>query len=72
MDTIDQFYAPTSERTSSCAVIGGPDRKDNAIAWRPGATERSLSWAMRLLPVQRRKAAHAVYDFYRGIDDRGR
>jgi presqualene diphosphate synthase len=69
MDTIDQFYAPTSERTSSCAVIGGPDRKDNAIAWRPGATERSFSWAMRLLPVQRRKAAHAVYDFYREIDE---
>ena len=69
MDTLEQFDAPTSERASSYAVIGGPDGKDNAIEARHGATERSLSWAIRLLPVQRRKAAHAVYDFYREIDE---
>jgi phytoene synthase len=69
MDTIEQFYAPTSERTSSDALVGAPNREDNATAWRPGATERSFFWATRLLPVQRHKAAHAVYNFYRQIDE---
>src|SRR5215472_11641975 len=69
MDTVEQFYAPTSERMSSDALVGAPNRENNATAWRPRATERSLSWAMRLLPVQRHKAAHAVYDFYRQIDE---
>jgi presqualene diphosphate synthase len=45
------------------------DQKENAIASHRRAAETSFFWAMRLLPVQRRKAAHAVYNFYREIDD---
>jgi hypothetical protein len=57
---IEHPYSPVSQHPRRDAAIDGQGNTDNAIAWRPGATEKSLSWAMRLLPVKRRKAAYAV------------
>ena len=68
MDTIEHLYAPTLEPARGDAVISVSDCKDHAIALRPGTTESSFSWAMRLLPAERRDAASAVYSFYREVD----
>jgi phytoene synthase len=75
MDTIEHLYAPILERASHAAGIDAPDEKDNAIALRPAIALRQeaagtpFSWAMHLLPVQRREAAHALYAFCREVDD---
>jgi phytoene synthase len=69
MDTIEHLYAPVSGRASREAAIGAPDYQDNAIALRHGADETSFSWAMHLLPVQRREAMYALYAFCREVDD---
>jgi hypothetical protein len=69
MDTIEHLYAPILERASRNPEIGAPDYKDNVIALRPGAAGTSFSWAMHLLPVQRRKAVYALYAFCREVDD---
>jgi presqualene diphosphate synthase len=69
MDTIERFYAPISERASGNPAIGVLDFKDNAIALRPTAAGNSFSWAMYLLPVQRRRALCALYAFCREVDD---
>jgi phytoene synthase len=50
-------------------AIGTSDKKDNAIALPPETAGTPLSWAMHLLPVQRREAAHALYAFCREVDD---
>jgi presqualene diphosphate synthase len=69
MDTIESLYAPISARASQDPAIGAPDYKDNAIASRPAAAGTSFSWAMRVLPVERREAAYALYAFCRELDD---
>jgi phytoene synthase len=69
MDTIGHLYAPIIERASRAAAIGTADEKDNAIALPPEATGTPFSWAMQLLPVRRREAAHALYGFCREVDD---
>jgi squalene synthase HpnD len=69
MDTIERLYAPISERANRDPAIGAPVCKDNAIALRPAAAGSSFSWAMHLLPVQRRQALCALYAFCREVDD---
>jgi phytoene synthase len=69
MDTIERYCAPIAERASRDAAIGATEYKPNTIALRPGLRGSSLAWAIHLLPVQRRKAATALYDFCREIDD---
>jgi phytoene synthase len=69
MDTIEHLYAPILERASRNPKTGAPDDKDSAIALRPEAAGTSFSWAMHLLPVQRRKAVYALYAFCREVDD---
>jgi phytoene synthase len=69
MDTIEHLYAPSLECASHNAEIGASDEKNNAIALRLRAAGTSFSWAMHLLPVQRRKAAYALYAFCREVDD---
>jgi phytoene synthase len=69
MDTIERLYAPIPERASRDAATGAPAYRDNASALRPGAGGSSFSWAMHLVPVQRRKAVHALYAFCREVDD---
>jgi phytoene synthase len=69
MDTIEGLYAPTSQRANRNAVISISNRPETAITPRPGAAQSSFSWAMHLLPHQRRKAASAVYTYYRDVDD---
>ena len=69
MDTIERLHAPVSERASRDAAIVSPDYKDNVIALRPEAAGTSFSWAMHLLPVQRREAMYALYAFCREVDD---
>jgi phytoene synthase len=68
MDTIERHYAPISEHASVNPAIGAPDYKDNAIALRPAAAGSSFSWAMHLLPTQRRQALCALYAFCREVD----
>jgi presqualene diphosphate synthase len=68
MDTIEHLYAPISECASGDAAAGALDYS-NASALRPGAGGSSFSWAMHLLPVQRRKAMSALYAFCRGVND---
>jgi presqualene diphosphate synthase len=69
MSTIEHSYAPISQPPRQDAAINGLGDGDNPVTWRPRATERSFSWAVRLLPAQRRKAAYAVYNFYREIHE---
>ena len=69
MDTIERHYAPISEHASGNAAIGASDYKDNAITLRPAAAVSSFSWAMHLLPVERRRALCALYAFCREVDD---
>jgi presqualene diphosphate synthase len=69
MDTIERLYAPISESASRGPAIGAPDDKDNAIALWPPAVDSSFSWAMHLLPVQRREAVYALFAFCRELDD---
>jgi hypothetical protein len=68
MDTIERHYAPISEHASGNPAIGAPDYKDNAITLRPAAAVSSFSWAMHLLPVERRRALCALYAFCREVD----
>ncbi len=69
MDTIERLYPPISERTSRDPAIGAPAYKDNTIALSPAAAGRSFSWAMYLLPAQRRQALCALYAFCREVDN---
>jgi phytoene/squalene synthetase len=69
MSTVERLYAPISQQSAPDAAIGARGTKDGAIGLRRGAADRSFFWAMRLLPVQRRKAADAVYNFYREIGE---
>jgi presqualene diphosphate synthase len=69
MSTVERLYAPISQQPGPDAAIGARDNKDSAIGLRRGIADRSFFWAMRLLPAQRRDAAHAVYNFYREVDD---
>jgi presqualene diphosphate synthase len=68
MDTIERFYAIT-ERASRDPAIGAAVYRDDAIALRPAAARSSFSWAICLLPVQRRQAVYALYAFCREVDD---
>ncbi|HWX29524.1 MAG TPA: squalene/phytoene synthase family protein, partial [Steroidobacteraceae bacterium] len=68
MDTIERHYAPISEHASVNPALGAPDYKDNAITLRPVAAGSSFSWAMHLLPVERRRALCALYAFCREVD----
>ena len=68
MDTIERHYAPISEHASGNAAIGASDYKDNAITLHPAAAVSSFSWAMHLLPVERRRALCALYAFCREVD----
>jgi phytoene synthase len=68
MDTIERHYAPISEHASGNPAIGAPDYKDNAITLRPAAAVSSFSWAMHLLPVERRRALCALYALCREVD----
>src|SRR3984893_7861500 len=68
MDTIERHYAPISAHASGNPAIGAPDYKDNAITLRPAAAVTSLSWAMHLLPVERRRALCALYAFCGEVD----
>ena len=67
MDTIEHLYAPILERASRNPEIGAPDDKDSTIALRLEAAGTSFSWAMHLLPVQRREAMYALYAFCREV-----
>jgi presqualene diphosphate synthase len=69
MDTIERLYAPITERTSRDPAIGTQAHKENAITWCAGTAGNSLSWAMHLLPVQRREAVYALYAVCREVDD---
>src|SRR3984893_3864285 len=69
MDTIERHYAPISEHASGNPAIAAADYKDNAITLRPAAAVSSFSWAMHLLPAQRRRALCALYAFCREVDD---
>jgi squalene synthase HpnD len=69
MDTIERLYAPITERLSREAAIGAPGYEDNAVALRRATADSSFSWAMHLLPVQRRQALRALYAFCREVDD---
>ena len=69
MDTIERLYAPITEHPSRDPAIGPPNHKDNAVALRPMGASRSFSWAMHLLPTQRRQALRALYAFCREVDD---
>jgi phytoene synthase len=69
MDTIERLYAPISEHAWRDGAIGVPDYLGNAIASRPGTVGTSFCWVMHLLPVQRRKAVHALCAFCREVDD---
>ena len=69
MDTIDHLYAPILERASRNREAGAPDDKDSTIALRLEAAGTSFSWAMHLVPVQRRKAVYALFAFCREVDD---
>jgi hypothetical protein len=69
MDTIERLYAPVTEHASRDPAIGPPNYKDNAVALRPMGASRSFSWAMHLLPTQRRQALRALYAFCREVDD---
>jgi presqualene diphosphate synthase len=68
MDTIERLYAPITEHASHDPAIGPPNYKDNAVALRPTGVSRPFSWAMQLLPVQRRQALRALYAFCREVD----
>jgi len=69
MYTIERLYAPITERASRNPAIGTPAYTDNAIALRPATAGSSFSWAMHLLPAQRRQALCALYAFCREVDD---
>jgi presqualene diphosphate synthase len=69
MSTVERLYAPISQQPGPDAAIGARDNKDSAIGLRRRVADRSFFWAMRLLPAQRRDAAHAVYNFYLEVDD---
>jgi phytoene synthase len=69
MDTIEHLYAPVAERASCDAAIGAPVDKDTTIALRRAMADSPFSWAKHLVPVQRRKAVHALYAFCREVDD---
>ena len=69
MDTIDHLYAPILERASRNREAGAPDDKDSTIALRLEAAGTSFSWAMHLVPVQRRKAVYALFAFCREVDE---
>jgi squalene synthase HpnD len=69
MDTIERLYPPISERASRDPAIVAPVCKDNAIASGPTGLGSSFSWAMYLLPIQRRQALRALHAFCRDVDD---
>jgi hypothetical protein len=69
MDTIERLYAPITERASRNPTTDPPDCQDNAIALRPAAAGSSFSWAIHLLPAQRRRALRALYAFCREVED---
>jgi Squalene/phytoene synthase len=69
MDTIERLYAPISGRATRDTARGAPDYNDNVIALRPAVARSSISWAMQLLPAQRREAVQALYTFCREVDD---
>ena len=69
MDTIIGLYAPITERASPNAAIDAYEHRDNAFALHPEAAGSSYSWAIRLLPAQRRRALRALYAFCQEVDD---
>jgi phytoene synthase len=69
MDTIERLYTPITGRARPDATIDAVDYKDNAIALRPAAAGGSFSWAIQLLPAQRRQALCALYAFCQEVDD---
>jgi Squalene/phytoene synthase len=68
MAIIERLYAPISERPNPDAIDAFYN-KDNAIALRRRAAESSFLGARQLLPIQRRQAMYALYDFCREVDD---
>jgi presqualene diphosphate synthase len=69
MDTIERLYAPISGHAIRDPAIGAPVYRDNALALRPAAPGSAFSWAMHLLPIQRRQDLRALYAFCREVDD---
>jgi squalene synthase HpnD len=69
MSTVEHFDAQISARPSPDVAIDASDHADDATAVRPSPVGSSFSWAMHLLPVERRQALRALYAFCRGVDD---
>jgi squalene synthase HpnD len=69
MGTVERLYAPITERASRDPAIGARVCKDNVIALDPTGAGSSFSWAMHLLPGERRKAMYALYAFCREVDE---
>jgi len=69
MSVIAHVDLPISGRPKPNGAIELSNQKDNAIAPRRRAGESSFFWAMQLVPLHRREAMHAVYAFYREVDD---
>jgi presqualene diphosphate synthase len=69
MDTIERLYGPITKRASWDTAIGALGYKDSAVTLRAATADSSLSWAIHLLPAQRRRALRALYAFCREVDD---
>ena len=69
MSTVELLCAPISQRPKPDAAVSARDNKDNASGLRRGVADGSFFWAMRLLPLQRRAAIYALYDFSRKLED---
>jgi squalene synthase HpnD len=68
MDTIERLYAPITKRARRNPATHAPDYQNNAIALRPAGADSSFSWAIHLLPAQRRRALRGLYAFCREVD----
>jgi phytoene synthase len=69
MDTIERLHVPITSGGSWNTTIGVLDYKANAAALRPADAGSSFSWAIGLLPAQRRQALRALCAFCREVDD---
>ena len=69
MSSVEHLYAPILERQTTHASTGTADTKEDATAVRGRTVVSSFSWAIHLLPAQRRQAMRALYAFCREVDD---
>ena len=69
MSSVEHLYAPILDRQTAHASTGAADTKEEATAVRGRTAESSFSWAIHLLPAQRRQAMRALYAFCREVDD---